>query len=217
MPAREIPGSGYNRETQVKIINTATKLFAFKDFDSVSLRDIAEEVGIKLSSIQYYYRKKEDLWKDVLLYFESNYRHYFTWLTEENKQTNSLNELMDNFFNTEFVEMHDPMGCFGMSIIIKNQHSNELAKKLFFDLFYDYSIKSMQMDMDQLIEKGMLPPTDTKSIAMILIFGVIVINDIRLHNYMGMNPPLDCSNMFKSLRSIGEILLSTPQIGTTHG
>ena len=48
-------------EKQIQIINTAEKLFACKGFDGTSVRDIAEEAGVNIAMISYYFGSKEKL------------------------------------------------------------------------------------------------------------------------------------------------------------
>lgn len=50
----------YN-EKQVQILETAEALFAKKGFDGTSVRDIAEEAGVNIAMISYYFRSKEKL------------------------------------------------------------------------------------------------------------------------------------------------------------
>ncbi|MCL1859282.1 MAG: TetR/AcrR family transcriptional regulator [Oscillospiraceae bacterium] len=210
MADREIPGSGYDNETKNKILDVATELFALKGFGSVSMRDIAKEVGIKMSSIYYYYEGKEALLEDVLARFEKGYRHYFDWLTAMNKKADSLETLMDNMFNKEFIEMRDPMGCLGMSLAIKEQHNNKSARRCVFKLFYEFSVKRMQADFDRLIKKGIIPPSDTKTIARLFMFCVIASNDIRLHEYAGTESPMDTAEIYKGLKNMITNSLASP-------
>lgn len=48
-------------EKQIQIINTAEKLFSCKGFDGTSVRDIAEEAGVNIAMISYYFGSKEKL------------------------------------------------------------------------------------------------------------------------------------------------------------
>jgi len=50
----------YN-EKQVQILETAEALFAKKGFDGTSVRDIADEAGVNIAMISYYFRSKEKL------------------------------------------------------------------------------------------------------------------------------------------------------------
>lgn len=48
-------------DKQIQIITTAETLFAEKGFDGTSVRDIAEEAGINVAMISYYFGSKEKL------------------------------------------------------------------------------------------------------------------------------------------------------------
>ena len=48
-------------EKQLQIIGTAEKLFAARGFDGTSVRDIAEEAGVNIAMISYYFGSKEKL------------------------------------------------------------------------------------------------------------------------------------------------------------
>src|ERR687885_1996732 len=50
----------YN-EKQQQILLTAEKLFAQKGYDGTSVRDIAEEAGVNIAMISYYFGSKEKL------------------------------------------------------------------------------------------------------------------------------------------------------------
>lgn len=52
--------SAYN-EKQVQIMEAAEKLFAEKGFEGTSVRDIAEDAGVNLAMISYYFGSKEKL------------------------------------------------------------------------------------------------------------------------------------------------------------
>lgn len=48
-------------DKQIQIIDTAEKLFAERGFDGTSVRDIADEAGINVAMISYYFGSKEKL------------------------------------------------------------------------------------------------------------------------------------------------------------
>ena len=210
MPERELPGAVYGSETQNKILDAATELFALKGFSAVSMRDISRAVGIKTASIYYYYEGKESILADVLSRFEKGYRHYFDWLTDINKNADSLESVMENMFNREFLEMRDPMGCLGMAVAVKEQHNNESARKCVFELFYDFSVTRMREDFDRLAEKGVIAPSDTKTLATLFMFGVIAYNDLRVHEYAGVKQPLDSAEIYGGMKKLIMLSLVSP-------
>ena len=54
----------YN-EKQTSIINTAEKLFSVNGFDGTSVRDIAQDAGVNVAMISYYFGSKEKLMEAV--------------------------------------------------------------------------------------------------------------------------------------------------------
>lgn len=53
-------------QTKEKIAQTALMLFAKRGYQAVSIRDICKEVGIKESTVYYYYSSKRDLMDSLL-------------------------------------------------------------------------------------------------------------------------------------------------------
>jgi AcrR family transcriptional regulator len=61
-------------EKQLQIINTAEKLFSCKGYDGASVRDIAEEAGINVAMISYYFGSKEKLMQAIIQERTNNIR-----------------------------------------------------------------------------------------------------------------------------------------------
>lgn len=61
-------------QTKDKIFDTALDLFSKRGYDSVSVRTIASEVGIKESSIYNHYSSKKDILMSILNYFEEYFK-----------------------------------------------------------------------------------------------------------------------------------------------
>src|ERR1700730_14879204 len=59
-------------EKQLQIIEAAEKLFSIKGIDGASIRDIAEEAGVNLAMISYYFGSKEKLMEAI---FEQRMGH----------------------------------------------------------------------------------------------------------------------------------------------
>jgi len=59
-------------DKQLQILETAERLFAAKGFDGTSVRDIADEAGVNVAMISYYFRSKEKLMETL---FEQRMGH----------------------------------------------------------------------------------------------------------------------------------------------
>ena len=77
--------------TKEKIFNTSLDLFSKKGYDSVSLREIAEEVGIKKSSIYSHYSSKEAILMDIFNQFTKSFE-----IDSEEIQLSEDNPLLEN-------------------------------------------------------------------------------------------------------------------------
>jgi AcrR family transcriptional regulator len=55
-------------EKQIQIMEAAEELFAEKGFAGTSVRDIAEEAGVNLAMISYYFGSKERLMESLFKY-----------------------------------------------------------------------------------------------------------------------------------------------------
>ena len=62
------------RNTKEDILLAALQLFADKGYDGVSVRDIAEVVGIRQSSLYKHYESKQDIFDNILIRMEEQYQ-----------------------------------------------------------------------------------------------------------------------------------------------
>lgn len=62
------------RNTKEEILLAALRLFADKGYDGVSVRDIAEAVGIRQSSLYKHYGSKQDIFDNILVRMEEQYQ-----------------------------------------------------------------------------------------------------------------------------------------------
>ena len=194
-------------DTKTRILETVLALSAEKGFSDVSLRDIAEIVGVKMASIYYYYKSKDDMLDDIFSNFSKRYHEHLKMVLNASKKAKTIEEVIDYMFNDDFLKMIDLEKCLGLALIKKEQHKNETARNLIVDLFYNYSIVFIKTGFDKLVERGMIPHSDTKLAASTFVFGVLAINDIRVHEYMGSQPETGSVEYFHMLRRIMLIIL----------
>ena len=85
--------------TKEKIFDVSLDLFSKKGYDSVSLREIAEEVGIRKSSIYSHYSSKEAILMDIFNYLRNLFEY------DELLNNEDLNLAADNEFLMENPEL----------------------------------------------------------------------------------------------------------------
>ncbi|MCB9343588.1 MAG: TetR/AcrR family transcriptional regulator [Lewinellaceae bacterium] len=59
--------SGKDSSTEQKIKEAARKVFTMKGYAATRTRDIAEEAGINLALLNYYFRSKEKLFEEIMM------------------------------------------------------------------------------------------------------------------------------------------------------
>ena len=77
--------------TKEKIFNVSLDLFSKRGYDSVSLREIAEEVGIKKSSIYSHYPSKEAILMEIFNKFTGSFE-----IDDKDIELNEDNPLLEN-------------------------------------------------------------------------------------------------------------------------
>lgn len=126
--------------TKEKIFDVSLDLFSKKGYDSVSLREIAEEVGIKKSSIYSHYSSKEAILMDI---FE-----YLTGLLEHDEMLNSeeLDLTADNEMLLENPELFYHMGSEAIREMFSRERNLKIWKLIFIQMHYDDNIREFFHD-----------------------------------------------------------------------
>lgn len=121
--------------TKEKIFEAALDLFSKKGYDSVSLREIAEEVGIKKSSIYSHYPSKEAILMDI---FE-----YLTNLFEYDELLNSRDFLLseDNEILIENPEQFYHQGSEAIKEMLSTDRNLKIWKLIFIQMHYNETIR----------------------------------------------------------------------------
>ena len=121
--------------TKEKIFDVALNLFSKKGYDSVSLREIAEEVGIKKSSIYSHYSSKEAILMDI---FE-----YLTGLFEYDELLNSKDFSLssDNEILLENPERFYHQGSEAIKDMFSQERNLKIWKLIFIQMNYNEKIR----------------------------------------------------------------------------
>ncbi len=121
--------------TKERIFDVALDLFSKKGYDSVSLREIAEEVGIKKSSIYSHYPSKEAILIDIF--------QYLSGLFEYDELLNSKELILssDNEILLENPEMFYHMGSEAIRKMFTQERNLKIWKLIFIQMHYNEHIR----------------------------------------------------------------------------
>ena len=154
-------------DKQLQIIETAEKLFADKGFKGTSVRDIAEEAGINVAMISYYFGSKEQLMEAI---FEV--RIGTVQMRIENLlKDDSLSPLQKiNMLIDEHVERVSQKECF-YKIMITEQLINK--NPVVIHAVNQLKIRNAEL-VGQLIKDGQKKAVFKKNVDLILMLNTLV-------------------------------------------
>jgi AcrR family transcriptional regulator len=112
-----------------KIFYTAVKLFAQKGYASVTMREIAAEVGIKAASIYNHYDSKESLLTAMVEYFREALKAQVFPFFEELRSLPPREYLLGTMNSTERM-FTDPVLRDISAILVKEQFTNKTVRSL---------------------------------------------------------------------------------------
>lgn len=121
--------------TKEKIFDVSLDLFSKKGYDSVSLREIAEEVGIKKSSIYSHYPSKEAILMDIFEYLTNLFEY------DELLNNDELNLSPDNEILIENPELFYHKGSEAIRIMFSQEKNLKIWKLVFIQMHYNDTIR----------------------------------------------------------------------------
>ena len=121
--------------TKEKIFDATLDLFSKKGYDSVSLKEIADEVGIKKSSIYGHYDSKEAILMEIFDYFSN--------LLEYDELLNSKDFLLssDNKILIENPELFYHKGSEAIKKMFLQERNLKIWKLIFIQMHYNEYIR----------------------------------------------------------------------------
>lgn len=160
--------------TKKQIFSSAIKLFLLGGFDNVSLRDIADNVGIRQSTIYNHFKSKQEILDTIYNYYCFYYLKDRTSLEdmEYKLQNESIMEIMKSIryeFKEDYLqEMSDIT-----KIIFQRISIDGRAKEIAQTLVVDEGIKYVETVFNRAVEIGRIAAFDVHAIA-------VLINSIRI-------------------------------------
>lgn len=156
----------YN-EKQLQIIQTAEKLFADKGFDGTSVRDIADDAGVNVAMISYYFGSKEKLLEALFTYRAMDSAKKLEDLFQL-KELTTLEKvyLMIDYYIDKFQTQH----CFH-KIMMSEQVNNKRGTT--HELIHHFKKRNQQL-VKQLIHEGQKNGEFSKNIDVPMLMALLI-------------------------------------------
>ena len=150
--------------TKDKIINASIVLFSDKGYSKVSVRDIANEVGIKAASLYSHFKSKEEILHSLYDYFFENQYKVRPDVNELVKLVETMHPLevlekVDFRYSQEIQENMDRIAIIGYMEWKTDKRSEEFVKKALLDLTNDL----MRPLLERMVELGRIEPLDIEA------------------------------------------------------
>lgn len=139
--------------TREKILLESMKLFSIQGFDSVSVRSIAKEVGVRDSALYKHFKSKQAIFDAIVEESKDRFlQKYYEEKITEIKSENLVEMCMDMFrFQTQ-----NPWITMYRRILILEQFKNPKMAEIYKNIFVDMPIQNQAIIFQNLINKGML-------------------------------------------------------------
>lgn len=177
--------------TKNQIFNTAIELFMRNGFDNVSLRDIADKVGIRQSTIYNHFKSKQELLNAIYNFYCHYYLKDRPSLEDMEIKLKSVRLInIIRLIRYDFNEAYEQKMSDITKIIFQRIGIDERAREISKSLMIDEGIKYVEAVFNRGIEHGRFAPFDTHAMA-------VFINSVRiftLYNWI-LDPLYD--NMMK--------------------
>ncbi|MDR2352691.1 MAG: TetR/AcrR family transcriptional regulator [Deltaproteobacteria bacterium] len=196
-----LPMRSDNSRTKDTIMLESTILFAKYGYGAVSIRDIANCIQMKPSSLYNYFSGKEALFDAVLNHAEDLYLLYFRHLDDTMSRAQTFSEVLDALFQ-EPIKMSNDFTCYAFSLIMTEQFRDPHCGKIFNETFLDYSINFIKNWMDRCIENGLAFPFDTRTIATLVMHTTLLCINLRVQEFMEHRPPISFEEHFTNLKNL---------------
>ena len=190
-----------NCGTKERILLASVSLFAKNGYFGVSVKDIANVVGIKPASLYNHYESKEALWKAVLERIQELYLMFFSRLEALRPYATTVADVVDNLYY-ELKEASQMFLFYGIALVQSEQFHSDMAADLFHGLFLDYSVDFIKSQFDNCVENGYSEPFDTLTVATIVMHSFLTLNKIKVHEDMGYDVTVKVSEQLDAVRNV---------------
>lgn len=153
-------------ETTRQILDTAAELFARNGYDGVSVREIAEKVGIKESSLYNHFKSKSDI-------LETLFDEFIRYVPETRPSGEEIDKLLmimepeEVFKNILFHVGKSVCGTLSNTAMIINYEKFRNPRAA--EMYYRYVVKEpadyYERLINKMIERKMVKPVDARIIA----------------------------------------------------
>lgn len=164
------PGPANPSDTRERLLQTALEVFARRDFDAVSVREIVDRAGANVAAVSYHFGGKRGLYLATAEFLAGRMQERLGSLLSETRTAAEsadparartlLERLIRGLATTLLL---DPLGDDAAGFILREQHQPTDA----FDILYERLMRPIQQTFQLLVAAALgEPDTDTRRLAL---------------------------------------------------
>ncbi|MGN0352911.1 MAG: TetR/AcrR family transcriptional regulator [Roseburia sp.] len=149
--------------TKEKIIEKSLKLFSEHGYEAVSIRTIADEVGIGNSALYKHFRSKQEIFDSIV---EKSKEKYLEKCFETTDKIDGYEKLKQNCIDMFLYQTTDEWIVRFRQILLLEKFHNKKMAEIYKEFFVDMPLNSQMKLFDTLQKQGIMISGDTKVYAM---------------------------------------------------
>lgn len=163
------------RNTKEIILFESLKLFSDKGYDGVTVRDIAEEVGIKQSSLYKHYKSKQEIFDTLVDKMQSHFRDASTYFRLPNGEVQEMtreyatggNEVLKKISSEIFhFYLNDPYASQFRKMLSIEKYKNEAIDRIYREVYIDTAISYQAKLFEEMIKQGFMRQANSEVMAL---------------------------------------------------
>lgn len=149
--------------TKQKIVEESMKLFSVSGFDTVSIRTIAEAVGVGNSALYKHFRSKKEILDEIVSY---SVEYFLTMGNQQMVQVQSVEDLKTACLAMFDFQTKDEWMVMFRRLLIIEQFKNPEMAEIYRKFFIELPVQSQETLFRQLMAKGIMKEGNERVLAM---------------------------------------------------
>ena len=151
------------RDTRKRIIEESMRLFSNQGFSAVSIREIADAVGVGNSALYKHFRSKKEILEEITTYSVS----YFQEMGKRQMmRIQSEADLVSVCFSMFAFQTEDEWMVMFRKLLLIEQFRNPEMREIYQQFFIELPVQSQTVLFESLMEKGLMRQGNARVLAM---------------------------------------------------
>ena len=161
--------------TKQRIISEALTLFSVKGYDSVTVAEIAEAVGVKAPALYKHYKSKRDIFDAILVEMKASYDRQAASMQMDGRDAAKDQSLYVGISEDRLVEMaielfqyflHDDKECKFRKVLTIEQFNNSDLASIYTKQYVDFPLSYQSALFGMIVSSGAAIPENPQIMAL---------------------------------------------------